>query len=45
MIERVLEVLDEKADDFRVYTIKNKGICLGDAVDLDNPLILGMFHI
>jgi CRISPR-associated protein Cas2 len=40
MIERVLEVLDEKADDFRVYTIKNKGICLGDAVDLDNPLIL-----
>jgi CRISPR-associated protein Cas2 len=40
MIERVLEVLDEKADDFRVYTIKNKGICLGDALDLDNPLIL-----
>jgi len=40
LIDRVVAILDEKADDFRVYTIKNKGICLGNAVDLDNPLIL-----
>jgi len=40
LIDRVLAILDEKADDFRVYTIKNNGICLGEAVDLDNPLIL-----
>ena len=40
LVDRVLAVLDEKADDFRVYTIKNNGICLGSAVDLDNPLIL-----
>jgi CRISPR-associated protein Cas2 len=40
LIDRVLAILDEKVDDFRVYTIKNNGICLGNAVDLDNPLIL-----
>ena len=40
LVDRVLAILDQKADDFRVYTIKDKGISLGDAVDLDNPLIL-----
>lgn len=40
LIDKVLIVLDEKADDFRVYTIKNKGVFLGDAIDLDKPLIL-----
>jgi len=32
-------VLDEEADDLRIYTIKNKGIAFGEAVDLENPLI------
>lgn len=40
LIDRVLEILNQKEDDFRVYTIKNRGFRLGDAVDLDNPLIL-----
>jgi len=39
LLERVLLILDEEADDLRVYTIKNSGIALGEAVDLDNPLI------
>ena len=39
LVEKVEAILDEELDDFRVYTIKNKGICLGDAVDLSNPLI------
>ena len=40
LLERVLAILDEKVEDFRVYTIQNKGICLGNAVDLENPLVL-----
>ena len=39
LIEKVLIILDEEADDLRVYTIKNNGIALGEAIDLDNPLI------
>jgi CRISPR-associated protein Cas2 len=39
LLEKVLVILDEEADDLRVYTIKNSGIALGEAVDLDNPLI------
>jgi CRISPR-associated protein Cas2 len=39
LLEKVLLILDKEADDLRVYTIKNSGIALGEAVDLDNPLI------
>jgi len=39
LLEKILSILDEDADDLRIYTIKNKGISLGDAIDLDNPLI------
>jgi CRISPR-associated protein Cas2 len=39
LVEKVLTILDEEADDLRVYVIKNKGIALGEAVDLENPLI------
>ena len=39
LLEKVLLILDEEADDLRVYTIKNNGIAFGEAVDLDNPLI------
>jgi len=40
LIAKVLEVFDEKEDDLRVYTIKDKGVALGCAVDLHSPLIL-----
>ena len=40
LLEKVLKVLDEKVDDLRIYTIKDKGVALGSAVDLNNPLIL-----
>ena len=39
LIEKILILLDKETDDFRVYTIRNKGISLGEAVDLENPLI------
>lgn len=39
LMEKVLTLLDEEADDLRVYTIRDKGIHFGDAVDLNNPLI------
>ena len=39
LVEKILKVLDEEADDLRIYTIKNKGIAFGEAVDLENPLI------
>ncbi len=32
-------LIDEKSDDIRIYRIKNKGISLGKAIDLHNPLI------
>ena len=40
LIAEVLKFLDEKADDLRIYTIKDKGIHLGSAIDLHNPFIL-----
>ena len=39
LLDEVLEILNKKQDDLRVYIIKNKGIRLGSAVDLDDPLI------
>jgi len=40
LIAEVLKFLDEKHDDLRIYTIKDKGIHLGSAIDLHNPFIL-----
>ncbi len=37
IIEKVLSIYNEKEDDIRVYKVKNKGISLGKAIDLDNP--------
>ena len=39
LMEKVLTLLDEEADDLRVYTIRDKGIHFGEAIDLNNPLI------
>ena len=39
LMEKVLTILDEEADDLRVYTIRDKGIHFGEAIDLNNPLI------
>lgn len=39
LVEKILSILDSEVDDLRVYTIKKKGIALGEAVDLENPLI------
>ena len=40
LIKKILNILDKDFDDFRVYTIKDKGINLESAIDLNNPLIL-----
>ena len=39
LIEDVIKIFNEKEDDLRIYTIKKRGIALGNAVDLDNPFI------
>jgi CRISPR-associated protein Cas2 len=39
LIEAVMKIFHEKEDDLRIYTIKNKGIHLASAIDLENPLI------
>ena len=39
LIEKILTLLDKEVDDLRLYTIRDKGISLGEAVDLENPLI------
>ena len=39
LVDKVLNILDKEADDLRIYTIKNKGISLGEAIDLHHPLI------
>lgn len=39
LIEKVLNIFVDDEDDLRIYTIKNKGIALGEAIDLENPLI------
>jgi len=40
LLDKVLKILDKKSDDLRIYTIKDKGIHLGEAIDLNNPYIL-----
>ncbi len=37
LLEKVSKIYDEKKDDIRVYKIKNRGLHLGCAIDLDNP--------
>ncbi len=39
LIDDVMKVFDEKKDDLRIYLIKDKGLHLGAALDLENPLI------
>jgi len=39
LIENIMKVFDEKKDDLRIYEIKDKGIKMGIATDLENPLI------
>jgi len=37
LIDSVLNIYNEKEDDIRVYKIKDRGLHLGCAVDLDSP--------
>ncbi len=39
LIDAVMKVFHDKEDDLRIYTIKDKGIHLASAMDLENPLI------
>ena len=39
LLDEVLKIFNKKQDDLRVYIIKDKGVKLGSAVDLDDPLI------
>lgn len=39
LIDKMVQIIDPEADDLRIYTITNKGIHLGSAMDLGNPLI------
>ena len=40
LIDEILKILDKKRDDFRIYTIKDRGLNFGNAIDLDNSLII-----
>jgi len=40
LLEQVCKIYDEKYDDIRVYKIKQRGIHMGAAIDLDNPFII-----
>ncbi len=37
LLDAVSQIYHEKQDDIRVYKIKNRGLHLGCAIDLDNP--------
>ena len=39
LLESVCQIYDEKYDDIRVYKVKDRGIHLEAAIDLDNPFI------
>ena len=39
LIEDIMKIFDNKKDDLRIYKIKDKGLHLGAAMDLENPLI------
>ncbi len=37
LVDELLELYHEKQDDIRIYKIKNYGIRMGSAIDLENP--------
>jgi len=37
LIETIMKIFNKKQDDLRIYTIKDKGLTLGSAIDLENP--------
>ena len=39
IIETVNDIIDQEEDDVRIYTIMDAGYALGQAVDLEDPLI------
>ena len=39
-VQKVVPLMDEEADDLRIYSIRNRGLALGKAIDLDHPLIV-----
>lgn len=41
IVDEILNLIDETEDDVRIYTIKEHGIALGQAINLDKPFI---FH-
>jgi CRISPR-associated protein Cas2 len=38
LLQRLLDIIDNKEDDLRIYKINNYGIFLGNAIDLSNPV-------
>ena len=40
LVEQIVSLMDEEADDLRIYRIRDRGISMGDAIDLDHPLLL-----
>jgi len=40
LLKGLLRIVDEKKDDVRVYKIKDFGVHLAYAIDLENPFIL-----
>jgi len=40
LVAQIQKLIDKEADDVRIYTIRDRGIALGNATDLNNPLIL-----
>ena len=39
IIDVINTIIDDEADDVRIYTVLDAGIALGQAVDLSNPYI------
>jgi len=39
-VKKIRKLIDQEEDDIRIYSIKNRGVALGNAMDLHNPLIL-----
>ena len=40
LVEQIVSLMDEEADDLRIYRIRDRGVSMGDAIDLDHPLLL-----
>ncbi len=40
LIENIVSLMDENEDDLRIYRVKNRGISIGKAIDLDNTTII-----